>query len=252
MVELIGKVSKGSKMDQIYIPKNRESIPVGSYVVVKPLTTEKQEIKPYFYNVTIEPIKVEIIKNIMQTIDKNTDNENIIITGSFLERGFQFNDIDILIIGGKIKEEILENYLGIRVHIISITNNALIKGLETDPLYNLMLSRCVSKKRVIYNIKRKISYKLLDLHLLKSKIDNFESLKGKEKYEIIRNIIAIKTFITKKEVSRAKVDSEINKLFGLEEIKENLIDKNEFNKKYKKIYNETEKLIMEGIKNESK
>ena len=43
MVELIGKVSKGSKMDQIYIPKNREAIPVGSYVVVKPLTTEKQD-----------------------------------------------------------------------------------------------------------------------------------------------------------------------------------------------------------------
>ena len=252
MVELIGKVSKGSKMDQIYIPKNRESIPVGSYVVVKLLTTEKQEIKPYFYNVSIEPIKVEIIKNIMQIIDKNTSNENIIITGSFLEKGFQFNDIDIIIIGGNIKEGILEDYLGIRVHIISMTNNALIKGLETDPLYNLMLSKCVSKKRVIYNIKRKINYKLLDLHLLKSKINNFEFLKGKEKYEVVRNLIAIKTFITKKEVSRAKVDSEINKLFGLEEIKENLIDKNDFTKKYKKIYNETEKLIMEGIKNESK
>src|SRR3989344_8502675 len=110
MVELIGKVSKGSKMDQIYIPKKRESIPVGSYVVVKLLTTEKQKKKPYFYNVSIEPIKVEIIKNIIGVIDKNIDNENIIITGSFLEKGFQFNDIDVLIISGNIKEEILKDY----------------------------------------------------------------------------------------------------------------------------------------------
>ena len=248
MVELIGKVSKGSKMDQIYIPKNRNAMSVGSYVVVKPLTTEKQEIKPYFYNVTIAPIKVEIIKNIMQIIDKNTDNENIIITGSFLEKGFQFNDIDILVIGGNIKEKILEEYLGIKVHLISITNNALIKGLETDPLYNLMLSRCVSKKRIIYNIKRKINYKLLDLHLLKSKINNFGSLKGKEKYEIIRNLIAIRRFVAKKIVNKQEVDSEINKLFGLEEIRENLINKEDFTKKYKNIYRETERLILEGIK----
>ena len=53
MVELVSRVSKGSKMDQVYIPKNRADFAIGSYVVIKPLETAqiapKEEIKPLFY-----------------------------------------------------------------------------------------------------------------------------------------------------------------------------------------------------------
>ena len=49
----------------------------------------------------IEPIKLEIIKRIFNIIEDLTDNENIIITGSFLDKGFHFNDIDVVIISIK-------------------------------------------------------------------------------------------------------------------------------------------------------
>jgi len=62
-MEIIGRISKGSRMDQVYIPKNRAGLEVGSYVVIKPVKTEKIIEKPYFYNVEeIEPIKIKIIR----------------------------------------------------------------------------------------------------------------------------------------------------------------------------------------------
>jgi len=261
MVELISRVSKGTRMDQIYIPKNRQALPAGSYVVVKLLEAEKKEAKPIFYDLSsLEPIKTEIIHNIIKTVEQHINNENIIITGSFLDRRFRFNDIDVLLI---VKErtnissvqQILENKTGAKIHLVQIKNKELIKGLSTDPLYRVMLSRCVSKVRFIHKVKREINYRLLDLHLLRSKplMDSFDFLTGYEKYEMVRNLVAIRQFIDKKEVSKQAVDTIINNLFGsIDKLKNNLISKKDFLKKYKKIYSNTENNIMEGVKNEPK
>ena len=43
-MEIIAKISKGSKMDQIYIPRNRESFPAGSFVIIKLLEEKQAEI----------------------------------------------------------------------------------------------------------------------------------------------------------------------------------------------------------------
>lgn len=261
MVTLVGKVSKGSVMDQIYVPKKRAGFPIGSYVVIKPLETKPEKVEPFFYNIKyLEPVKVEMIKEIFENMDEYLEPENIIITGSFLDKGFRFNDIDVIVINEKkldVKyiKELLENKLGANLHLISITNKALIKGLSTDPLYKVMLSRCVSKKRIIYKSKVRINYKLLDLHLLKSKllIDNFDFLGGDEKYGMVRNLIAIDLFINKKQVTKVAVDSAINNLFGsVEKLKNNLVSRKSFLDKYMKIYIKVENKILKAIENESK
>ena len=111
-MELIGRISKGSKMDQVYIPKNRSGMNTGEYVLIMPLRKsiegrKKSPFKPYFYNLkSVEPIKLHIIEEIFSMIEKEANAENIIITGSFLEPGFKFNDIDILIIKLVIKDTI--------------------------------------------------------------------------------------------------------------------------------------------------
>ena len=86
-------------MDQVYLPKNRSGFEIGSYIVIKPLGTERIIEKPYFYNIKdIEPVKAQMINEIFRIIDKNIqDYENAILTGSFLDRGFNFNDIDIMV-----------------------------------------------------------------------------------------------------------------------------------------------------------
>ncbi len=253
---MISKISKGSRMDQIYIPKSRiPGYEIGKTVLIKPIE-ETKPIKPFYYNTQkIEPIKTIIIEKITNYLHYT---ENLIITGSFLDKGFNFNDIDLIILDekqlnlDKIRKE-LENNIGIEFHIIQVDNKTLLQGLNTDPLFQAMLSRFVSKKRLVYRIKKQINYKLLDLHLLKSKalIDGFDYLKGHEKYNLIRNIITIELFIKNKKITTENINKEIRKYFKVEvrDIKENIIDKNilhKYKRKHKKIFN----IIMKGIKDE--
>jgi len=259
-MELIGKISKGSKMDQIYLPKNRESLATGSYVLIKPLETIKQQIKPYFYNIkSIEPIKLQLINQILGIIDNYIKNENILISGSILDKGFNFNDIDVIIVAeeevnGKKIKLLIEQKIKIKTHILIFDNKTLSKGLATDPLYQLICSRVVSKKRFIYPIKQEINYKILDLHLLKSKllINSFDILNGNEKYQLVRNLVAIYLFLENKKITQESVSREIKKqLADPGKIKQNLLDKN-FLKKYKALYDKTFQKILKGIENAPK
>jgi len=239
-------------MDQVYIPKNRNGFGIGSYVVVKEIEKRKIE-NPFFYNVDfIEPVKLEIIKEIFRIIDKTVKNGNVIITGSFLDKGFCFNDIDVIVVSESKEniEKIVEDNLKLKVHMVVLSNEGLMKGLEIDPLYQMMLSRCIAKKRFIYNVKSKVNYKILDLCLLKSKvlIDNFDILDGNEKYYLVRNLVAVYLYLEKKKVDKEKVDREIEKKFcEIEMIKKNMLEKDSFLKKLKKIYDNTFEKVMEGI-----
>jgi len=258
-MERIGRVSRGSKMDQVYLPKNRVGFGIGNYVVIKSLEEKKPVERLYFYGIkSIEPIKLEIIKEVIGIIGQALENyENIIVTGSFLDVGFSFNDIDIVIVaeGKIIIKEIgkdTERKTGIRTHILTLSNKALIKGLETDPLYQMMLSRCVAKKRFIYKTKHKIDYKLLDLHLLKSKtlINNFDILDGNKKYDLVRNMVAIYLYLRGKKISNELVSKEIKRVLNLKninEIKQNVIGKKDFLKKYKLVYDKAFAKILRGI-----
>ncbi len=258
-MELFGRISKGSRMDQIYLPKNRSSLAVGSYVVVRPAIEPKFGDKHYICNLKyIEPIKLEIVKRVIGFVEDYVENENIIITGSFLNEGFNFGDLDIVLVTeAKINDKDLGAKLyanlGIKAHLIRINNRSLITGLESDPLFEMMLSRCISKKRLIYKRIRKINYQLLDFHLLKSRtlIDNFDILSGDEKYNLTRNIAAIDLFIQNKKISVNSVDKEIMKAFDLKNvdlIKKNILDRGKFLEKYKKLYKDLFKKILEGVK----
>ena len=261
-LEIISRISKGSKIDQIYIPKNRSWFETGNYVLVKPLAQNEisgRDIeKPFIYGVSkISPIKIEIIKSIFSLINKNFCPDNVIITGSFLEEGFKFNDIDILIVDEKKQDykelkHVLEEKIGINIHILSLTSSELREGVSSDPLYENMLSKFISCKRIILNIKRKILPKLLDLHLLKSKsiIDNFDILNGSEKYYLTKNMIAISLFIESKKVSNESINKEIKNKLKVEadDIKKNMIDKESFLRWYTKEYSRVFTMILHMIK----
>ncbi|MBI2650695.1 hypothetical protein HYX04_05300 [Candidatus Woesearchaeota archaeon] len=258
MVILVGKVSKGTLMDQVYIPKERPfGFDVGTHVIIKP-ALEEEEIKPVYYNTgELESVKVMIIQKIFSELNFA---DNVIITGSFLEKGFQFNDIDVILIDDKKSDSVkIEQHLnksfGLNFHIIPLDYSALLKGLETDPLYQAMLSRYVAKKRGIFRYKNKINYKVLDLHLLKSKplTDNFDYLTGSQKYDMARNLIAIRLFLNNKKISNEIIDAIIKKLFKEEtiNIKQNVINKTAFLKNYRLLYNKIFDSILKGIKNGS-
>lgn len=263
-MEIIGRVSKGSKMDQVYIPKNRGGIAIGNYVIIKPLEEKNHIEKFYFYGIKdIEPIKFRMVKEVMRIVDKNLGTyDNIVVTGSFLDKGFHFNDMDIILVveteinANRIKKDILEE-IGIKPHILILSNKSLIKGLEVDPLYRMIFSKYISKNRFVYKIKPKLDYKLLDLHLLKSKvlINNFDFLNGSEKYNAVRNMIAIWLYIKRQKINKEIVDHEIKINFDLENIdklKQNMVGKKTFLKKYKLIYHKIFLKILRGIENDTK
>lgn len=253
-LQILSKISKGTKMDQVYISKNRNpGFEVGSYVVISP-ALEKQEIKPYYYQIKqLEPVKIQIINKIFEFL---SDADNVIIAGSFLEKGFTFNDMDVMIINGTKNpiEKFIKEQFGMESHIINITYEALRKGLNTDPLFQMLLSKFVSKKRILIKIEPEINYKLLDIHLLRSKllIDNFDYLNGKEKYKMTRNMFAIKRFLKKELLTKENIDKDINIYFGknsVNEILDNTIPKIEFVRKYRKLYNDLFNEIMKGARN---
>ena len=263
-MEIIGKVSKGSKMDQVYISKNRVGLAIGNYVMIKPLDENKPIKRFYFYGIKdIGPIKLGVIEKVMGITKKNLgSHDNLIVTGSFLDEGFHFNDVDIIVVAESkininlIKEEI-EKKTGIKAHVLILSNEALIRGLERDPLYQMMLSRCIARKRFMYKTKHKIDYKMLDLHLLKSKtlIDNFDFLNGNEKYYLVRNMFAIWLYMKGKKINREIVDHEIKTTLNLRNIialKQNMVDKKTFLKKYKLIYNKAFDKILRGIERGAK
>lgn len=260
MVEIIGKVSRGSRMDQVYLPKNRFGLKPGDYVLVKPLSSgEKISEKPYFYGLSyLEPLKLKAVEEIFQIIEEKVENYgNIIITGSFLDKGFDFEDCDILIITtiktnpSKLKKEI-ELRIGVKAHTLVMNNHTLWQGLASDPLYQLMLSCCVARKRLIYKVKPQLDYKLLDYALLKSQLlpNNFDILSGREKYYLVRNLIAIQKYLLKGKVRKDEVEKSIKEQFKLKsvsQIKDNQLPKNAFLQRYKQIYKKTFQKIMQGM-----
>ncbi len=254
MVNLISKISKGTRMDQIYLPKLRPpGFSSGDFVEIIP--TKRKKMSSYTYNVhRLEPIKNLIKDEIFNYFE---EMDNVIIIGSFLEKGFNFNDIDVILVdqikANKNWEEHFRKKLGIDVEFICLNRKSLKKGMNTDPLFQMMMSKYLAKKRELFRFKNEFNYRQLDLHLLKSKtlLTSFDLLNGKEKYKLTRNLIAIKLFLEGEKLSKDLVHREIEKIFGKDTVdksKENLIEKEKFLKKFRKIYNRT----FDKIMNESK
>lgn len=258
MVHLTARISLGTKMDQIYLPKSRPpGFGAGEWVEIIP--AQKKSTNFYAYRVgQLDSIKTLIADEIF---DYFSHLDNVIITGSFLDPGFHFNDLDIILLGAikpdKAWQEHFQQKLGINTHFICLNRKSLMEGLKTDPLFQMMLSRYLSRKRELFKFKNEFNYKQLDLHLLNSKImlKNFEILTGREKFRLVRNLLAIRLFLKEAKISPETVDRETETIFGKDAIlklKENLVEKRSFLKKYKQIYDQTFNQIMQGLKNDSK
>ncbi|MEK6861155.1 MAG: hypothetical protein AABY07_04225, partial [Nanoarchaeota archaeon] len=140
------RVSKGSKFNQIYLPKEMENIiEVGDLVQVKLL-----EKKPKIYYKNQEKLsefKEYIVKNIFSIIGKNNEIETAFIVGSFLEDNY--NDIDVILITNneyleKTLYSQLSKGLDQKFHIISFNKEKLKIFIETDPLIRAMFNNYIS------------------------------------------------------------------------------------------------------------
>ena len=194
----------------------------GKTVIITPLEDIITKELPIFeYNVKLNSLKREIVKTIYNIIDSAGYYSNIIITGSFLDKGFNFEDIDIIIINSKnmdkakLKNSIKQS-LGILPHLILIDSKSFNRGIKRDPLFRLMVDKCISVKRTIFKKEKEINYKLLDIYLLKAKnlIDGYDLLNIKQRKKLLRDFISIKLFAENKEVTVKSIEKETERLFG--------------------------------------
>lgn len=256
---MIAKVSKGSVMDQIYLPRQREGFSIGSYVEIRPITQNKVENLVFYNTQQVEPIKIHIIKEIFKIIDPNNSVENIIVTGSFVNEGFHFNDIDIIVISDKdIDQKMiqtrLEETLGGKFQVIVLSKKEFQDALLQEPMMDCMAQKCVSSRSFVVPSTKQMKWKSLDLGLLSSEllIENFPILTTNERYKQVRNLVATYNFIENKHMR--SVDDSIDDLFGKgisASLKNGTLELKDFRKKYKRIYKKLQRTIFAGFKYDS-
>ena len=259
---IIRKISKGTRFNQIYLQKNELGFEPGRVVLITSLQEAVLQ-KPLIFehNIKLSGLKRKIVEDIFSFLNKKSMAENIIVSGSFINEGYNFGDVDIILlteqrIEEKVLEKELESKIEIKVHLIIMPKESFTRGLKRDPLFRLMAERFVSSKKIAITKDIEINYRLLDAHLAREKnlVDGFELLSIKQRLKMLRSIVAIKLFVEKKEICYRNIDKETERLFG-KELLEKLFyyGSMELKKKFiSKLEKEFEKIQEKVIQNAAK
>lgn len=213
------RVSRGSRYNQIYIPKEMESIfGVGDMVEVR-LLSQSSSLK-YNGRFNLGEFKQDIIKQIFSVLKRIRDIEQIIIFGSFLTEEIDYHDIDIAILTNKenLEEKAyseLIKKLPLKFHVISFKLKKLNELLEFCPITRSMFYYSVSNKN-IFIPKKSILKKehiqfllMMPQDLLKIKI-----LNSRAYFDSLRRLITIIQFLKNESLDPLKINLELKKLIG--------------------------------------
>jgi len=231
------RVSKGSRFNQIYIPKEMEkTFEVGDMVKVE-LVKKKTEV--FTENIKLSEFKERLIREVFSFLSR-FNIKQIFFIGSFLSQKIDYLDIDILIIADENLEkqvyEKLSDKFNLKFHLITIPENRFKTLAEICPLTRSMLYSYASNKKFILPSQRidknHIKFLLMmpeDLLKIKSGSRTF--------YDSIRRLITIEMFLDKKDLNSEKINSELKSLLGIffEYSKENNEINEEIIKKFRKI-----------------
>lgn len=224
------KVSKGSKFNQIYIPKEiKEIVEVGDLVQVRLL--EKHKELYYKNQKKLPDFKEYLIKKVFSDLQRFKEIKAIFVVGSFLDETI-YNDIDIIILTDKeknISEKNIENLLiknfNQKFHVLLFNEKKLRILMEKDPITRVMLNNYISNKKINLDYKKKIDEKHV-MFLLMMPEDLLElRLPSKIFYDNLRRLIAIEEFLRNKDLGRQNLLNKIKK-----EINIKLLDKIKNNK----------------------
>lgn len=217
-MKFVHKVSKGSRFNQIYVPKDMENIfEVGDIVEVKLL---KKNIQ-LFYSKNIQKLsefKERLIKEIFFILKDLKEIKQIFIVGSFLTQRIEYNDIDVVIMTDNKKiEEIVYNKLinkfNLKFHVISITKNDLMSLEQICPLTRSMFYYNISNKKFEI-LNKKIDKKHIKFLLMMPE-DLLEiNVNSRVFYDNMRRLMTIERFLENKDGDPSKIDDELKILVG--------------------------------------
>lgn len=205
----IHRISKGSKFNQIYIPKEMDSsFKVGSLVEISLIKRKIYASK----NFSLIEFKQTLIDEIFSSLSNFNEIQQIFIVGSFLTKKEDYNDIDILLIT---KEEISEkvhnfltNKFNLKFHVICTTKHNLKELTKIDPLIRNMLHEYISTDKIILP-KREIDKEHLKFLLMMPEDLLEVNVSGKEYYNSLRRLLAIEKFLENKDENPEKIEIEL-------------------------------------------
>ena len=230
MVSFIRKVSKGSKFNQIYVPKEMENIiDVGDLVQVNLL--EKKSNIYYKNQGKLTKFKEYLIKNIFYNLKKFKEIEIVFLVGSFLDEDI-YNDIDLIIVSKEYVRHLeksieynLSKILNQKFHILSFNHKKLKELIEKDPIMRAMFQKYISNKKISLDYKKIIDWSHIKFLLMMPE-DLLElDLPIKIFFDNIRRLITIERFLHNKDLSRKVILEEMKR-----NIPQDILDKIKDNK----------------------
>jgi predicted nucleotidyltransferase len=220
-MKFIHQVSKGSRYNQIYIPKDAQGIfEVGDTVEVR-LLRKRSEL---FYSKTLFSLpefKKSLVKQIFSSLSSLTEISQVFIVGSFLTEKADYNDIDLLVVS-KQKSEALEEKVfnlltekfQLKFHVLLIPQEKFITLQKICPLTRSMLYYFVSNKK--FQLENE---KIIDKNHIKFLLMMPEDLleinaNSRAFYDNLRRLIAIFRFLENKDLDSVRINKEISNLIG--------------------------------------
>lgn len=224
-------VSKGSRFNQVYIPKNMENlIEVGDEVEVKLV----KKCSRLYYSKGLKKLsefKENLIKDMFSFFIEFTNINSVFVVGSFLTEKINYKDIDIVLITNKINQDAEENIynkiiekFNLKIHILAIEEKRLRHLLRICPLTRAMFSNFVSNKPIKIPNESSIDEKHIKF-LLMMPYDLLDiKLNSRSFYDSLRRLITIERFLKNKNVDIIAINDELKKI-----TKDRLYDKMKYN-----------------------
>jgi len=222
-MKFVHKVSKGTRFNQIYIPKEMERVfEVGDLVEIK-LIEKKSKL---YYSKNLKKLgefKERLIQEIFNSLKKFNEIKQIFVVGSFLTK-IDYNDIDLILV---LKDKALTNKnfkdklnniliskLQFRFHLLLIPENKFFELEKICPLTRNMLFYFVSDKP--FEISKETILDKNHIKFLLMMPEDLLEIKSNSRvfYDNLRRIITIEMFLENKTYNLDVIESELKKLFG--------------------------------------
>ncbi|MBS3099803.1 hypothetical protein J4463_01130 [Candidatus Pacearchaeota archaeon] len=216
-MKFVHKVSKGSRFNQIYIPKEFENhFEVGDLVQVELL--EKNTKLYYSKKIELSSFKKRIIQEIFSCLNNLKSISQIFVFGSFITKKADYNDIDLIIISDIITEKqvytLLLEKLELKFHILMIPESKLKELEKICPLTRSMLYYSISNKPFFLEKERVIDKNHINFLLMMPEDILKLNVDGKTIYNALRRLETIENFLNNKEENPRKIEKDVEKLIG--------------------------------------
>jgi hypothetical protein len=209
-------VSKGSRFNQVYIPKefNRQIEP-GDVVEIRLI---EKKIRLFYSNdrIILSLFKKRLIEDIFSFLLKKQINR-VFICGSFIYKTTGYNDIDLVLITNNSKDiqsELVDEF-NQNFHIIYFSLDELFQYYKKDPTIRTMLNHSVSNVPFDFPLETVIDTELIRDRLMLPEDLLKVKLPSKDFINNIKRLVTIEKFL----------NNELLDIIHINEIVDSLIPK---------------------------